>query len=116
VELHLHSPNTSSWRARPHVTDEGDGLQILRTAANMPYKHSRTADKGSSSKSAVGCGSQPLSVKSCMLRNVIASGNLIICTRHQILVGRPNQGGRSRQEMLTKLCLKTCEEDITLET
>jgi hypothetical protein len=31
--------------ARPHVADGGDGLQILRVAANILNKQSRTADK-----------------------------------------------------------------------
>jgi hypothetical protein len=30
--------------ARPRVADGGDGLQILRIAANMLNKHSQTAD------------------------------------------------------------------------
>jgi hypothetical protein len=32
--------------ARHRVTDEGDGLQILKVAANLLNKQSRTADKG----------------------------------------------------------------------
>jgi hypothetical protein len=42
--------------ARPRVADRGDGLQILRVAANMLNKHSRTADSGWSSSLGVGRG------------------------------------------------------------
>jgi hypothetical protein len=38
----------------PQVADGGDGLQIWRVAANIPYKQSRTDDKGWSSSLGVG--------------------------------------------------------------
>jgi hypothetical protein len=40
--------------ARPKVADGGDGLQILRVAANILNKQSRTADKGWSFRLGVG--------------------------------------------------------------
>jgi hypothetical protein len=42
--------------ACPQVADGGDGLQILRVAANILNKQSGTADKGWFSSLGVGCG------------------------------------------------------------
>jgi hypothetical protein len=56
---------------RPRVADGGDGLQILRVAANIFNKKSRTADKGWSSILGVGRGASNSSPqKSYLLRNV----------------------------------------------
>jgi hypothetical protein len=40
--------------ARPQIVDGREGLHILRVAANMKKKQSRTADKGWSSSLVVG--------------------------------------------------------------
>jgi hypothetical protein len=60
--------------ARPQVADGGDGLQILRVAANILNKQSRTADKGLSSSLGVGRGANNSSPqKISLLRKITIS-------------------------------------------
>jgi hypothetical protein len=53
---HMRWVSCHHGMARPQVADGGDGRQILRVAANLLNKQSRTADKGCSSSLGVGRG------------------------------------------------------------
>jgi hypothetical protein len=52
------------------VSDEGDGFQIWKAAANILNKQSQTNDKGCSSSLDVGRGANKSSPKNSLLRNV----------------------------------------------
>jgi hypothetical protein len=54
--FHVKLVHCHHGMARPRVADRGDGLQILRVAANIVNKQSQTADSGWSSSLGVGRG------------------------------------------------------------
>jgi hypothetical protein len=79
-------------RVRPQVADGGDGLQIWRTAANVSYKQSRTADKGWSPGLGVGRGAKTRKKSFCyeMLHRASDLDDMMVARNaYRILEGKP---------------------------